>query len=78
MTERILGALLASVLVVPAVALIWMALNLEVAHIGHFFAGEYFIITAAASIVFGFAFPKLLPDLIGKLWQLLYQYGRWW
>ena len=78
LSDRILGAVVALLFAVPAIALLWLGLSVDAAHLNLVLASGYFWAGAAASTLFGFIFPKALPDMIGGLWRLIYKYLRWW
>ena len=76
--DRLVGAIVAVLFAVPTVAICWLVLNYELATVSHFLASGYFYIVAGAAVVLGFAFPRLLFDLLGALWRAMYRLAKWW
>lgn len=70
------GSLLFSV---PAIGLLWLLFNSQLLLLSDMsIPASYLGGGVIAFALFAFAFPKLAPALLGKLWELLLGLGKHW
>jgi hypothetical protein len=75
--DRMLAAALSVLVTLPTFGLLWLWFNAGVAGSGHYVGTPALAVAIAAGAVIAFLFPRLFPNLIGRLWTILLHLARW-
>lgn len=63
---------------VPTAFLLWLAVNINLAFWGGFIGTPYLWGTIGVFALLAFAMPTLFPSLLGRIWQGMVNFSRWW
>ncbi len=75
--DRMLAAALSVLVTLPTCGLIWLWVNAGIAGSGHYVGSRALAVAIAAGAVVAFLFPRLFPNVIGRLWSILLHLARW-
>lgn len=77
--SRLIGLFASLFFSVPTAALIWFAVNKELAYWGAGFLGSSYLIGCIGIFaLLAFLFPTLFPSILGAIWRGIVSVGRWW
>lgn len=77
--DRMVAAFASLLFSLPAAGLLWFFFNIQLGLFTNKFApGSYLVIGIGAFAVVAFAFPRLAPSMIGKLYGFLLWIGKGW
>lgn len=77
-SDRCIGAFLALFFAVPTVFFSWLVFNYNGMWLDLFISTDILKYSVIASLLIGFAFPNVLPKLLGAIWNFLYKNLNWW